>query len=163
MEKWASLFYFSHRGQLKGAEMHFRRSEQRLGSLTCFAAMTFSHKGRSLLFCKSIIGCTLSTANFFFFFPFFWEKNQPLDQWFYIRPHIFSLDGTMLVSSHPGENAAVHLLAGRRGQKSVLGVFLIWSLWSPYALCKNVWPCGKWHIGHTNCSAAFAYVEHAKG
>lgn len=27
--------------------------------------MTFSYKGRSLLFCKSIIGCPLSTANFF--------------------------------------------------------------------------------------------------
>lgn len=68
MEKGGSFFYFSHRGHLKGPEMHFRRRKQRLGSVTCFAAMTFSHKGRSLLFCKSIIGCPLSTANFFFFF-----------------------------------------------------------------------------------------------
>lgn len=45
--------------------MHFGQRKQRLG--TCFAALTFSYKGRSLLFCKSIIGCPLSTANFFFF------------------------------------------------------------------------------------------------
>lgn len=59
------LFLFLHAGvSLEDWKMHFRQWKQRLG--TCFAALTFSYKGRSPLFCKSIIGWPLSTAKVFF-------------------------------------------------------------------------------------------------
>lgn len=47
--------------------MHFRSRRRRLASVTCFAAMTFSYEGSSLLFCKSITWCPLTKAVFFVF------------------------------------------------------------------------------------------------
>lgn len=62
-----NFFHFSCRGQFGGLKKCTLEKEEaeRLASVTCLAAVTFSYKGRSLLFCKSIIGCPLSTANFF--------------------------------------------------------------------------------------------------
>lgn len=45
------------------------RSNYSLCSATCLVAVTFNYKSRALLFCKSIIGCPLSTV-FVFFFSF---------------------------------------------------------------------------------------------
>lgn len=50
----------------------------------------------------------------------------------------------MAVASHLGESAAVHLLTGSRGQKSVFVVFLIWSLLCSLQKCLTLRPTTYW-------------------
>lgn len=80
--------------------MHFRSRRRRLASVTCFAAMTFSYEGSSLLFCKSITWCPLTKAVFFVFTV---EIN-------YFYCVFIVVKGTVV--NHLEESAVVYLVPG---------------------------------------------------